>query len=214
MFEDGRIASDVRAFVPIERQPFTFAYYTLIVIDLNAALDSRVWTQLKASLQSFIQSKVQNKANTFISIATFDGSATLSSVIDYSNDVTALNNAVNGYTPTKSDPSTDLYSNVMNGFDSLKSQTKSLTSSIAAFHSMILITQTADLAARKTSNDALNAGHNSNAFIFTIGLGSTAPTDFLTSLGTSGAVAIIDPNDLSTIVIIESLIESIICVVI
>lgn len=164
-----------------------FAFSTLLVLDLSGSVTNSNLPDLKDAAKAFINAVMpeNNDGSVKMSIMWFDGENKLHELADFTENRTALLNAVNGITPNIStDNSTDLYGAVLKSVDAIDLVLYENDDRISAA-SVVIFTDGTDQAARYTQKAALDAVANADAHIsfHSIGLGSEIDENTLKKIG-------------------------------
>jgi uncharacterized protein YegL len=171
-----------------------FTNTTFLVLDLSNSVLSSSLAELQQASVSFINNvmPVSPSDATKMGIYWFDGQDELHLLEPVTNNITDLEDAVNGITTAiSSDPSTDLYGAVIKASEVANATIDAFDAQeIFAAASVVIFTDGTDQAARYTKSQALSSVRNSNDNVsfFTIGLGSEIDGAILSDIGTTGSV--------------------------
>ena len=177
----------------ISKDPDTFVYNTLLLMDLSGSVLSNSLESLKEAATTFVNATLaENDDGAFsIKLAFFDGRESIVELTDYIADMTILNQAIDGIDESISvDSSTNLYGAVIQGVDELQTTTSTFNlSGITAGGSLVIFTDGNDQAARESQSDAQRAVNDAdeNLTIFTIGLEGEIDENILMSFGRDGS---------------------------
>ncbi len=166
-----------------------FEYRTMLVLDLSGSVLSGSLNELKEASTAFIDNLFteDSKTKNMVGIWWFDGRDALHPLIDFTEDETALIDAINTITPEISnDSSTDLFGAVIKSATMAENQINvSLNSDVLSAFSIIMFTDGTDQAARYAKEDAYNIVDQASDGInfYTIGLGSEIDETVLRKIG-------------------------------
>jgi hypothetical protein len=197
------VPGDARVLIPLSALPSATAASpafpllvsnTQLLVDAVLTLDATIWAALKPALHAYIArhfapTTTPSAYARYLSLAVYSGKPTLQIVANATNDLSELRAAIDSYVPAVSDPSTDLYSAVINAVDALSTPSPS---SVLSTANLIVLSGSADRAGRHTSDEALAAAAASNVGVWVIGVqpaqGLALNVPFLKSLARQGLV--------------------------
>ncbi len=171
-----------------------FRYNTILLLDLSGSVVNNSLEQTKEAANTFIDDIMANNTNssTNIGVWWFDGADALHQLINFTDDATALHNAIDGINPGLSnDNSTDLFGAIIKA--SALAETKLIENQLQGILtavSIICFTDGTDQAARYAKEDAYTAVDNASEGInfYSIGLGSEIDATVLNKIGKNSSV--------------------------
>jgi len=185
--DNPRIISVDEAERQISPRGQLFAFSTLLVLDLSGSVTNDNLPQLKEAAKGFINSVMpdNNDGEVKVGIMWFDGEDELHRLAGFTDNKSALIEAVNGITTDISnDKSTDLYGAVIKSLDAIDLVLFQNDDRISAA-SVVVFTDGTDQAARYTEGAALSAVESADDKItfHTIGLGNEIDEGVLKQIG-------------------------------
>ncbi len=185
--DNARIISVDEAERQISPKGQLFNFSTLLVLDLSGSVTNNNLPDLKEAAKGFINAVMpdNNDGEVKLGIMWFDGEDKLHRLAGFTDNKTALIDAVNGITPDISnDNSTDLYGAVLKSIEAIDLVLFQNDDRISAA-SVVIFTDGTDQAARHTEEAALSAVESADDKLsfHTIGLGSEIDEGVLSKIG-------------------------------
>lgn len=190
--ENNKLISEDEAARQISPRAQSFAYSTLLILDLSASVTNNNLPRLKEAAKLFITSVLpdNNDGSVNIGINWFDGEDKLHQLQDFTSDTDALLAAIDGITPNISaDNSTDLYGAIIKGVSRINTVFQDYQrDDLISAASIVIFTDGTDQASRYTETRALESVENADEKIsfYTIGLGSEIDENVLKEVGRNG----------------------------
>ena len=157
-----------------------YRHFHHLVVDLS---DLTNVTRLITSLREFLDQAVMNDGSNFIAISAFDGRPRLSSIIDFSNDLGALNNAADSLIGFSPEGTAANLNGAVGEALSLTEQAIDSSEAGLATGSLVIITDGIDQAGYvETASVSARISQSSLKF-FTIGIGSNIESSTLMAWG-------------------------------
>jgi hypothetical protein len=191
--EDGQRISTFEAKPLILPKPGRFSNHTALVLDLSGSiLGSGNLEAVKSAAQSFVTTVVPASADGSVQVGIwwFDGAAELHQLVPYtSSQPTLLNGIATVNSNLSNDNSTNLYGAVISAVASVRQRvTADKAQGIFSAGSVVLFTDGADQAGRRTEVEAVSAINSarSDVAVYTVGLGGEIREPTLRALGPDG----------------------------
>lgn len=186
--EDSAKISVYESSYRVQNRPENYRVSVLLLLDLSGSvIDSNLVT-LKNATRDFIRALFRDEAgaNLSLSIYWFDGGEHINSLVEFSADSSQLQRAVDTVSARLTrDRSTNLNGAVIEGVERIKAETLKLKAPFVSHGALVLFTDGADRAARKTARQAESAVNANRATIsaYAIGLGEEIDKERLEALG-------------------------------
>ncbi len=184
--EDGKDVSPFESDQAIITDPNSFQLATLLLLDMSGSITG---TSNLDRLQDAASTFVDRVAGQeMVAIYTYDGREDLQSLIDFTNDVEALDAAIDSlsdYQPV--DKSTNFNGAVINGLRLLDDHEQDIRRDDVLFAgSLVIFTDGSDQAARVSDEEAVIEAQQSTHSVFTVGLGVDLDQKVLKAIASDG----------------------------
>ena len=199
---DFKVISEDEADRNISDNNEIFRNNVILLLDLSGSVINNDLDALKISSEKFVNNLLStNNTSTKIGIYWFDGVDLLHELIDFTEDVDLLVEAIASMNSAMStDRSTDLFGAIIKGVEKANNAiSEDVARGFQSAASVITFTDGTDQAARHLRTDAFSAVEQSANSIdfYTIGLGAEIDDEVLEALGPKSALSTDNPNELS-----------------
>ena len=203
VYEDGTKVSNASNKPRIDSNPSNFKVYGLVLVDLNGGVISKDPTlaNTRTAVKAFTSSLIGGGANRLVAVYTFDGSADIKKLADFTGDAAALATTIDtGLTCTGTnlcaDPSSNLNGAVVMSMTALNAARKAgMGDNVLTAGILAIFTDGLDRAHRMDNSAAINAvksSSNTNS-VFTVALASEqSDANMLKELGKDGTASATD----------------------
>ena len=171
--------------------------YTLLLIDVSdSIIDGGTLVTAREVATEFVQTLIER--NQQVSVAIFDGSVDIRTVVDFTDDLTELMDAIDSIdSDDQLDGSTNLNGAVLQGLEILDAiVTPDVEAELLSIASLAIFTDGTDRAGRETDAAARNAVNASDHQIFVVGLVGEDDVEDLEELAKDGFFQATDSGDL------------------
>jgi len=197
--EDGNSVSVFESGQTLLSTSLGFERFSLLLLDMSGStIASGALPSLLNAAEAFVDATVVDGGSHRVSIQLFDGRPAPVEVIDYTNDVVALQAAIDGLSSyVVVDSSTNLNGAVIAGLADVDAR---LAASQAGAKSsaLVVFTDGTDQTAYFTTTQAVAAVTASPSAVFTVGLGAELDANALRRIGKSGAEFAAQQSDIVT----------------
>ncbi|MEB3327568.1 MAG: VWA domain-containing protein, partial [Synechococcus sp.] len=165
-----------------------FERFSLLLLDMSGStIASGALPSLLSAAEAFVDATVEDGGSHRVAIQLFDGRASPVAVIDYTNDVSDLQAAIEGLASyTVVDPSTNLNGAVIAALADVDARLAGSQAGAKA-SALVVFTDGTDQTGRNTTAEAVAAVNASPSAVFTVGLGAELDVGALQQIGKSGA---------------------------
>jgi hypothetical protein len=219
--EDGSRVSALESQQRLVRTPSVFRSYSLLVLDVTASIvRGDQLAAVQEAARQYVATLTADSPEQFVGIYYFDGRAKLNAVQDFTNDVAALNTAIDRLSNMECetsagctepdhntcvtgsgtglclDDSTNLYGGVVEAVKTLATALSADNMATFEIGTVVLFSDGADQAGRVNRGVAVDEASRSSHFIYTVGVGAEADNDFLRQIGKTGTQQVATAADL------------------
>ncbi|MEO1629031.1 MAG: VWA domain-containing protein [Bacteroidota bacterium] len=180
-----------------------FRFHTILLLDLSGSVLNNSLEELKSGAKEFVRDILSNSGNSSadVGIWWFDGQDKLHSLIDFTDNETALINAIEDIRPGMNfDNSTDLFGAIIKSVNLAESKlSENRVQEILSAASIVVFTDGTDQAARYAKQQAYDAVDKASEdlYFYTIGLGGEIDSDVLDRIGKTSSIFASDTDALT-----------------
>lgn len=197
LYEGGSEVSRSEAQWSLASQSAALETYTLLLIDVSdSIIDAGTLATAREVATEFAQTLIGR--NQQVSVAIFDGSVDIRTVVDFTDDLDELTDAIDGIdADSQLDGSTNLNGAVLQGLEILDAVVApDVEAELLSIANLAIFTDGTDRAGRKTDSAARNAVNGSDHHVFVVGLVGEDDVEELEKLAKDGFFQATDSADL------------------
>ena len=187
LFEGGAEVSRSEAQWSLDPHSAVLEPYTLLLIDVSdSIIDGGTLATAREVATEFVQTLTER--NQQVSVAIFDGSVDIRTVVDFTDDLTELMDAIDSIdADDQLDGSTNLNGAILQGLEILDAVvTPDVEAELLSIANLAIFTDGTDRAGRETDTAARNAVNASDHQVFVVGLVGEDAVEDLEELAKDG----------------------------
>lgn len=197
LYEGGAEVSRSEAQWALDPHSAVLEPYTLLLIDVSdSIIDAGTLDTAREVATEFVETLVER--NQQVSVAIFDGSVEIRTVVDFTDDLDELVDAIDAIdAEDQLDGSTNLNGAILQGLDILDAiVTPDVEAELLSIANLAIFTDGTDRAGRETDAAARNAVNSSDHHVFVVGLVGEDDAEELAELARDGFFQAADSGDL------------------
>ena len=197
LYEAGAEVSSSEAEWALDPHSAVLEPYTLLLIDVSdSIIEAGTLDVAREVATEFAQTLLDR--NQQVSVAIFDGSEQIRTVVDFTDDLDELTDAIDAIdSGDQLDGSTNLNGAVLQGLEILDAiVTPDVEAELLSIANLAIFTDGVDRAGRETDSAARNAVDRSDHHVFVVGLVGEDDVEELTELAKDGFFQATDSGDL------------------